>query len=101
MLFSLYVLQLSLSRRSNIAGVPFKRHLAVQLQANLALNDKIPAILLGAYSHPGKGRYLHYLIVLVCKYENRRVGSLEKCFNFLITNYNTNNANILQFHAQD
>ena len=101
MLFSLYVLQLSLSGRCNTADVPFKRHLAVQLQANLALNDKIPAILLGAHSHPGKGHFLHYLVVLVCMYENRGVGSCEKCFNFLITNYNTNNANILQFHAQD
>ena len=84
-----------------MTDVPSKRCLAVQLQANLALNDKIPAILLGAHSHPGKGHFLHYLVVLVCMYENRGVGSCEKCFNFLITNYNTNNANILQFHAQD
>ena len=77
------VLQLSLSWRcNNMTDVPSKRCLAVQLQANLALNDKIPAILLGAHSHPGKGHFLHYLVVLVCMYENRGVGSREKCFNF-------------------
>ena len=52
-----------------MTDVPSKRCLAVQLQANLALNDKIPAILLGAYSHPGKGHFLHYQVVLVCKTE--------------------------------